>query len=405
MKVFKAIIVAVLLLAVLASATMTYTVSEMETVIIVRLGKFSRTIASPGLHFKLPFIEEKVVFERWLLDYDSRPREIITKDKKNLVVDNYAKWRIIDPLLVYQTVRNVAGAQSRLDDIIYSELRQSLGNYTFEEIVKEHRSEIMTAVTRRSNLQARDYGIEILDVRIKRADLPRENEQAIFARMREERVREAKRYRSEGAEKARKIRALADKSKQIILARARQEAEELRGRADALATQVFARAYEHDVDFFRFYRTLAVYKAGLTQGTTLVMTPEMEIFGLFKESGALEIQEQTTASSPATQDQALEKFLQGEVDEKVLEKLLGLRHEEGEPDSAASGGTDPAKGQQSALPAAEPAPGPAASESAGDREENRPKAAPGSASGESETSEATPTDGPPRTSGPGEGQR
>lgn len=296
MKALRVLALPIVALLVLLLATGAYTVHQVETVIIVRLGNPVRVVSDPGLHFKLPLLEDAIPFEKWVLDYDSSPREVLTRDKKNLVVDNYAKWRIVDPLRLYQAVKSVEGAQARLDDIIYSELRQSLGNFTLSEIVKDKRTEIMAEVTKRSNDQTQKLGIEIIDVRIKRADLPKENEGSVFQRMQTERIRDAKLYRSEGEESARKIRAEADKQKQIILAEANRDAQETRGRADGEAIRIFAAAYGKDEDFFRFFRSMDAYRKSFATGTTLVLTPDMEMLQFFKAAG---LPPATSAADPA----------------------------------------------------------------------------------------------------------
>ncbi|MFQ5353785.1 MAG: protease modulator HflC, partial [Thermodesulfobacteriota bacterium] len=179
-----------------------YKVDQSESAIIIQLGKPVRSITEPGLYIKTPFTQKVIYFDKRLLIYDATPSAIITRDKKNLVVDNYAKWRIIDPLKYYKSVRNETGAQSRLDDIIFSNLREELGKHNLADIVSKTRSSLMEAVTEKTNKASAAFGIEVPDVRIKRADLPPENERAVFERMRAERQREAKRYRSEGEERA-----------------------------------------------------------------------------------------------------------------------------------------------------------------------------------------------------------
>ena len=221
------VVVAVLALIALNSAF--FTVDETKQAILVQLGKPVSGVLTPGIHYKIPFVQEAIFFERRLLDYDAHPAEILTRDKKNLVVDNYAKWKIVDPLKFYQTVRNVNGAAARLDDIIFAELRVELGRHNMVDIISKSRSEIMDAITKRSNERSSEIGVAVIDVRIKRADLPQENELAVFGRMQAERQREAKRYRSEGQEAALKIRAAADREKAIILAEAYRKAPAAQG--------------------------------------------------------------------------------------------------------------------------------------------------------------------------------
>jgi membrane protease subunit HflC len=258
-------------------------VDETEQIVIVQLGKPVRNITEPGLNFKIPFIQSATVFEKRLLEYDSAPNTILTQDKKNLTLDNYAQWRITDPLKFMQTMRTQSLAQSRLDDIIYSSLRVQLGTHLMHEIVSTMRDSLMFKVTENASFTARDYGIEIVDVRIKRADLPRENEQAVFDRMKAERERMAKQYRSEGKEEAVKIRAETDKDREIILADAYKAAQTVRGDGEAQAIKIYARAYQSDPDFYEFVRTMEAYVEIFDDKTKLVLTPESEFLRYLKE--------------------------------------------------------------------------------------------------------------------------
>ena len=274
----------VLVLIVLRSAF--FIVDQTKQAIVVQLGKPVGEARGPGLHMKLPFVQEVILFENRLLDYDASPAEILTRDKKNLVVDNYAKWKIVNPLRFYRTVQSVDGAQSRLDDIIFAELRVELGRHQMIEIISKLRSEIMASVTERSNKRAEEFGISVVDVRIKRADLPQENERAVFGRMRAERQREAKRYRSMGEEAAIKLRADADRQRSVILAEAYRTAQETKGEGDAQATAIFAEAYGQNPEFFSFQRTLESYRKALEKGTTMVLSQDDEFLRFMKESGA-----------------------------------------------------------------------------------------------------------------------
>ncbi len=261
-----------------------YKVDQTESALIIQLGKPVKAVAEPGLYIKTPFTQKVVFFDKRLLIYDATPSAIITRDKKNLVVDNYAKWRIIDPLRYYQSVRNERGAQSRLDDIIFSNLREELGKHNLVDIVSKTRSSLMKAVTEKTNKAAVAFGIEVRDVRIKRADLPPENERAVFERMRAERQREAKRYRSEGEERALAIRAIADKDKTVILSEATRKAQTYHGEGDAIATKLYADAYNKDPAFFYFLKTMEAYKKTLGPGDTLILTPKSEFFRFMKGS-------------------------------------------------------------------------------------------------------------------------
>lgn len=260
-----------------------YTVPQWEQAIVVQLGEPVRTVQEPGLYFKLPMVQNVLHFDKRLLAYDAAPKEILTKDKQQLVVDNFSRWRIRDPLQFYRTVRNEAGAQSRLDDVIYSIVRENLGRHTLREIMNEKRTEVMAEVTKESDAKARDYGIEVADVRIKRADLPEKNELNVFNRMRTERERLAKKFRAEGDEEARKIRSESDKDVQILTAEARKQAEITRGQGDAQAVKIFADAYGRDPEFYQLVRTLEAYRNSITEGTTLILSPNSEFFRYLKQ--------------------------------------------------------------------------------------------------------------------------
>ena len=259
-----------------------FTVPQWMQAIVVQLGDPVRVVREPGLYWKIPLIQSVIYFDRRLLDQDTSPKEILTRDKQQLVVDNYTRWRIIDPLQFLRSVRDENGAQSRLDDIVYSNLRETLGRHTLSEIVSERRGELMESVTRRSDEKAREYGIEVVDVRVKRADLPEKNELNVFNRMRTERERLAKKFRAEGDEEARKIRSGSDKEVQILLADARQQAEITRGAGDAQAVAIFADAYGRDPEFYQFVRTLEAYGRTLGEGTTVILSPDSEFFRLLR---------------------------------------------------------------------------------------------------------------------------
>ena len=260
-----------------------FVVDVTETAIVVQLGKPVRTILESGLYVKMPFFEEVTYFDKRLLDYDSEPQDVITQDKKTLLLDNFAKWRITDPLKVYQNFQSQRGALQRLHDIIYSELRVELGRHDLLEIVSTARAALMKVVTQRSNEKASAYGIEIQDVRIKRADLPQENEKTVFQRMQAEREQQAKQYRAEGAEEAQKIRSEAEKDREIILAQAYKESEELRGSGDAKAFRIYADAYRQDPRFFEFTRSMEAYKKAFNEKSTVIMSPDAEFFRYLKQ--------------------------------------------------------------------------------------------------------------------------
>jgi membrane protease subunit HflC len=268
-----------IIVAIVLILSITYVVDEKNQVVILQMGKPVRTVQKAGLYFKLPWpIQSVSVFDKRLLDYDAAPEDITTKDKKKLTLDNYAKWRIIDPLKFLETVQTENGAQARLDDIIYSELRAELGQHDLEEVVTVNRDTIMYVVTEKANKKMLEYGIEVVDVRIKRADLPPENEKSVYDRMRAERHRIAKQYRSEGEEESLKIRAATDKDKKIILAEAYKQAQMVRGEGEARAIEIYANAFRKDEEFYDFYRTLAAYKGTLNKRTTMVLPLDTEFF-------------------------------------------------------------------------------------------------------------------------------
>ena len=281
MKKYSGIIFILIFILLLGIWQCFFTVDQTEQAFLLQLGKPVGGILGPGLHFKIPFLQQVMHFERRILAYDAAPAEILTKDKKNLVVDNYSKWQIADPLKFYQTVKTIEGAQSRLDDIIYAQLRVELGVHTLTEVVSEKRSELMKKVTQKSNQLAADYGIKVVDVRIKRADLPPENERHVFERMRAEREREAKRYRSEGKEQAMKIKAAANRERAIILAQAFQQAEQIKGQGDMEAIKIYAKSIRQDPEFYAFIKSMEVYQKGFDKKTQLIITPSHPLMRFF----------------------------------------------------------------------------------------------------------------------------
>jgi membrane protease subunit HflC len=255
-----------------------FTVDETEQAIVTQLGKYVRTVTEPGLNFKVPFLQSAHKFEDRVLEYDADAAKIITSDKKHLDLDNYARWRIIDPLKLYQAVRNEFGAQARLDDIVFSEIREELARHTLTEIVSVNRAAIMEKVGKQCDTKAREYGVQVIDVRIKRADLPAEVAHSVYARMKAERQRMAKKYRSEGEEEAVKIQATTDKERTILLAESYMTAEKLKGEGDAEAIKVYAEAFERDPEFYAFVKTLETYEKSLGQDATVVLPSDSEFF-------------------------------------------------------------------------------------------------------------------------------
>lgn len=280
----KKSLLVIIVLGLIIFFTTVFIVDERQQVVILKFGKPVRTITEPGLYFKWPVpFQNAITFDDRLLEYDVAPEEVLSKDKKTIIIDNYVRWRIKDPLLFLQTVQAIPNAVTRLDDIVYSELRQELGKHNMSEIITETREEIMETVTRASDKSTDEYGIEVVDVRIKRVDLPRENEMSIYARMDAERKRQANKFRSEGSEEAQKIRASTEKDKTIILADAYKESEEIRGEGEARALEIYANAYNKDIDFYEFMRTLEAYKKIIDNKTTLVLPADSKLFKMLAE--------------------------------------------------------------------------------------------------------------------------
>jgi membrane protease subunit HflC len=279
----SALLIILILVGTIVLTQSVFTVDQTEEALVLQLGKpVYPDPLGPGLHFKLPLVQDVVYFDSRILDYDAKPEEITTEDKKYMNIDSFAKWRIANPLVFYQKVRTIPGAQARLDDIIRSQLRVSLGRYTLIEVVSRKRPEIMTNVTARTKKQLEPYGIEVVDVRIKRTDLPPENATAIFGRMKAERERQAKQYRSEGQEAMARIKAKADKERSIILAEAEKQAEEQRGQGDAKATAIYAEALGQSPEFYGFMRSLDAYRKSFKDKSRFIFTPESPFLKYFQ---------------------------------------------------------------------------------------------------------------------------
>ena len=254
-------------------------VDETEQIVILQFGKPVKTLKDPGLNWKLPApLQTANSFEKRLLEYDVPPEEILSRDKKSLIIDNYVRWKIVDPLLFLQTVAAVPTAKTRLDDIVYSELRQELGTHDMVEIITENRELIMDKVTKASNEETSKYGIEVIDVRIRRVDLPKENEASIYARMEAERKRQANKFRSEGEEEAQKIRAATDRDKTVILADAYKTSQKIRGEGEAKALDIYATSFSKDPEFYEFVRTLETFEKVIDDKTTLVLPGDSKLF-------------------------------------------------------------------------------------------------------------------------------
>ena len=271
------IFVGIVVVALIAFNLFTFTVDETKKAAVLRFGEIIRVVEQPGLQLKIPFINKVVYLDDRVLSYDIQPRDILTSDQKRLTIDNYAIWRVGEPqLFIEANGGRVSTAQSRIDDIVYSDLRDVLAKHSLDEIVSAKRLEYLEEVTATSRAKLIKFGINLIDVRIKRADLPTEIEQAVFSRMRSERERIAAQLRSEGEEEAKKITSQADKELEIILADARKAAEKEMGIGDAQALEIYANAYNQDADFYRFWRTLESYKTALKDNTSIVLSTESD---------------------------------------------------------------------------------------------------------------------------------
>lgn len=263
-----------------------FVVEQTQQALVLRFGQIVRQAEDPGLYYKLPLIDDVVYFDKRLLDLDSPSLEVIASDQKRLVVDAWSRYRITNPLTFFQTVGNVAIANDRLAILLNSAVRQVLGDATFIQLVRDERSDLMARITERLDREARGFGIEVVDVKIRRADLPEANSQAIYQRMQTERQREATELRALGEQQARRIRAEADRTATVIVAEAQQQSERVRGEGEGKRNLIFADAFGVDADFFRFYRSMQAYQTGLGGGsdTRLVITPDSEFFRFFNDA-------------------------------------------------------------------------------------------------------------------------
>jgi membrane protease subunit HflC len=273
-------IAAVVLIAigVLADSSL-FIVEQTEQALVLQFGQPVRVVRDPGLYFKRPFIQNVIFYDKRVLDFEPPHEEVIVSDQKRLVADSYTRYRIDDPLLFYQTVGTEEGVRARLLSIVSGSLRRVLGNVTLSDVLSEKRAAIMHHIRDEVAAEAKGFGINVIDVRLRRADLPPENSEAIYARMQSERQQQAAQYRGEGAEAAQTVRANAERERTVILADANRDSQKLRGEGDALAIKIYADAYDQDKGFFAFYRSLEAYKSALNgQTTTFVLSPDSEFF-------------------------------------------------------------------------------------------------------------------------------
>jgi membrane protease subunit HflC len=277
-------------------------VHQTQQALVLQFGNPKRVVQEPGLHVKLPFIQNAVYIDRRVLDFDAESQEVILGDQKRLVVDSFARYRIVDPLRFYQSVGDEALLRGRINTILDASMRRVLGEVPLFTVLSADRIALMNRIRNQANQEAQQFGIEIVDVRHKRADLPAETAQAIYRRMQTEREREAKELRAQGAELAQRIRARADRERRVIIAEAEKEGEIARGEGDAQAVAIFADAVGRDVEFFTFYRSMQAYRDALgDDSTSFVLSPDSEFFRFF-DSPTLPPVEQASVPAPAPAD-------------------------------------------------------------------------------------------------------
>ena len=278
----KKIILPIILVIAAAAFFSIFIVKEVNQATVIQFGDPKRIITKPGLNFKLPFIQNVVFLDKRILNLDAPPEEVIASDQKRLIVDAFARFQIVDPLKFYISVGNERVARSRLSTIINSRIRSVLGTQRLQTLLSEDRTKQMSLIQEGVNNEAEKFGIKIIDVRIKRADLPQANSDAIFARMQTERNREAKEFRAKGAEMAITITSTADKEVTVILAEAQKKSEIMKGEGDGKRNKIFADAFGQDPEFFAFYRAMQAYETALIGGeTSLVLSPDSEFFKFF----------------------------------------------------------------------------------------------------------------------------
>jgi len=276
----------VLVVAGIVAMSALFIVDQTQQALVLQFGQPRRVIRDPGLWIKRPFLEDVLLYDNRLLDFEPPPEEVIVSDQKRIVVDTYTRYRITDPLLFYQTVNSEAAVRARLNAMVSGSLRRVLGNVTLSALLSDQRPAIMHQIRDEVSAQGKSFGIDVVDVRIRRADLPEENSQAIFARMQSEREQQAAQYRAEGAEAAQTVRANAERERTVILAEAQRDAQKVRGDGDAQSIRIYADAFGQDKEFFAFYRSMQAYRDALTgHGTSFVLTPDTGFFRFFENSG------------------------------------------------------------------------------------------------------------------------
>jgi membrane protease subunit HflC len=284
MRAFLALLIICVGLAAIAVYASAFIVHQNEQALVLRFGEPKRVVNTPGLNWKVPLVDSVEIYDKRILDLDSQPQEVTASDQKRLVVDSFARYRIVDPLKFYQTLRYEEGVRSRLGPIIDSAMRRVLGGATFQDVVRDKREYLMNRIAEQVNREGNDFGLEVVDVRIKRADLPEQNSKSVFDRMRAERQREAAEFRAQGTAEANRIKATADREATVIRAEATRKGEQTRGAGDAERNKIYAEAYTKDQEFFEFYRSMQAYEHGLkSEDTRLLISPDSDFFKYFAD--------------------------------------------------------------------------------------------------------------------------
>jgi membrane protease subunit HflC len=294
-------VAALVIIALIVAYSTLFTVYQTRQSLVVRLGQPIRVVTEPGLNSKVPLIDTVIPVDNRILDLENPAQEVIASDQKRLVVDAFARYRIKDALKFYQSVGTVEGANSRLSTLLNSALRRVLGEATLTQVVRDQREQLMARVREQLDNEAQAFGISIVDVRIRRADLPEQNSQAVYQRMQTERQREAQEFRSQGTQRGQEIRAKADRDVTVLLAEAQSKGEQIRGEGDAERNRIFAEAYGRDPEFFAFYRSMQAYEAGMRPNDTrMLLKPDSDFFRFFGDpSGKPRDGSATSGSTPA----------------------------------------------------------------------------------------------------------
>jgi membrane protease subunit HflC len=299
MRNFVAFLLAVAALALIGAYGALFTVYQTRQALVVRFGEPIRVITEPGLYAKIPLVDTVIPADNRILDLENAAQEVFDREQRRLVIDAFARYRITDMLAFYKTVNNIESANARLSSLLNAALRRVLGEVTLIQVVRDDRAALMGRVRDQLDREARAFGIEIVDVRIRRADFPEQNSQAVYARMQTERQRQAASIRGEGSQKSQEIRAKADRDVTVLVAEAQRQAEQLRGDGDAERNRIFAEAYGKDQDFFAFYRSMQAYEAGLRSGDTrMVLRPESDFFKYFGNPAGKEMPKDAPKDAP-----------------------------------------------------------------------------------------------------------